>query len=78
MIYFPFLSPSRIPRAETEEAESLRALEASTNPKGIGCGLPFEEPTLESVCRGWGGWRAPGNYRVRSGGGDLQHQFCPI
>ena len=55
MIYFPFLSPSRIPGAETEEAEFLRALEASTNPKGIGCGLPFEELTLVSVCRRWEG-----------------------
>lgn len=78
MIYSPFLSPSRILGAETEEAEFLRALEASTNPKGIGCGLPFEELTLVSVCRQWEGWRALGKYRVRGGGGDLQHQFCPI
>lgn len=59
LIYSPFLSPIQDPRGWNEEAKSPRAMGATTNPKDLGCGFPFENstsvPPLPSVCVWVGG-----------------------
>lgn len=82
-LYSSFLRA--ISGAGAKEAESPRTLEAATNPQGLGCKSPSENPTLVTpfqayVGVGWGGnaGRLLMELWGEGGGGDLPHQLGPV